>query len=223
MGATSVEPYVKERTHVTFRYWWHYSGGTMTDWGAHHNDIALWGTGYERSGPVRVEGKPRVQMIPGGYTAASEFEVHYTYANGVTHACRSTTDDSPFGGVINRNGQRHGIKFIGSDGWIWVTRGNIEASKDELLHEPLPSDAIRLYKSDNHMRNFFECVRSRKPTICDPEVGHRSASVCHLGVISIRLGRRLNWDPVAEKFVGDAEANQWLARERRKPWDYDAV
>src|SRR2546426_3193835 len=89
-GQTPAVPYVKERCHSSFRYWWEYSGGTMTDWGAHHNDIALWGIGLERSGPVSVEGKALGQMIPGGFTAASEYRVEYTYTSGVTHSCHST-------------------------------------------------------------------------------------------------------------------------------------
>src|SRR5205085_6152239 len=92
-GQTPDVPYEKERTHLTFRYWWEYSGGTMTDWGAHHNDIVLWATGNERSGPVSVEGKPLSEPIPGGFTVPSEFEIHFTYADGVTHTCRTTTAD----------------------------------------------------------------------------------------------------------------------------------
>lgn len=222
-GQTGPVPYVKERTHVTFRYWWDYSGGTMTDWGAHHHDIALWGLGLEPSGPVSVEGRSLVDMIPNGFTAASEYEVKYEYANGVTQTTASTADNNWAGGVVNKDGQQHGVKFEGNDGWIWVTRGRIDASDPELLNTPLPAGAERLYASDDHMGNFFECVRSRKLPICDVEIGHRSASVCHLGVISMRLGRKLRWDPEEETFVGDAEANGWLAREMRKGWGYDMI
>jgi predicted dehydrogenase len=218
----SVE-YVKERTHGTFRYWWDYAGGTMTDWGVHHNDIALWGLGLDPSGPVRVEGKPRVEMIPGGYTAYSEFEVHYTYVNGVTHTCQSTEANGPGGEVLDAKGQQHGIRFEGSEGWIFVTRGSIRASQPGLLETPLPAGAVRLYVSNDHMGNFFDCIRSRKPPICDVETGYRSASICQIGVIATRLGRPLPWDPAKQQFVGDEEANQWLAREMRKPWSYVAV
>jgi predicted dehydrogenase len=223
LGPTPEVAYVPERTHVTFRYWWEYSGGTMTDWGAHHNDIALWGIGLERSGPVSVEAKPLVEMIPDGFTAYSEYAVEYTYGNGVTHSCRSTSANAWNGSVVDAKGQPHGVKFEGSDGWIWVTRGKIEASDPEFLTTPLPADATRLYVSNNHMENFFDGVRTRKPPICEAEIGHRSASVCHLGVISLRLGRKLTWDPQAERFTNDAEANRWLAREPRKPWSYDSV
>jgi predicted dehydrogenase len=219
-GQTPAVPYVKERCHGSFRYWWEYSGGTMTDWGAHHNDIALWGIGLERSGPVSVEGKALVRMIPGGFTAASEYRVEFTYANGVTHTCQSTNADNPAGGSTGQ-GEHHGVKFEGTGGWIFVTRGNIEASKPELLTTPLASKSIELYVSNNHMGNFFDCIRARKQPICDAEIGHRSVSVCHLGVIAIRLGRKLRWDPDKEQFVSDQEADYWLAREQRKPWTYD--
>jgi predicted dehydrogenase len=220
-GPTPAVDYVPERTHVTFRYWWDYSGGTMTDWGAHHNDIARWGVGED--GPVKVTGKSMVEMIPDGFTAASKYAVEYTYANGVVHRCQSTAANNWFGGVVDPKGQQHGVKFIGADGWIFVTRGKIEASDPDLLKQPLPASATRLYASNDHMGNLFECIRSRKPTVCEPEVGHRSATVCHLGVLAMRLGRTLEWDPLKEEFKNDAEANKWLAREPRKPWSYDAV
>jgi len=217
-------PYVKERTHGSFRYWWDYSGGTMTDWGAHHNDIALWALGLDRSGPVSVEGRPLVEMIPGGFSASSEYDVTYIYENGVVHRCRSTNFDDPSGGVKEKSGQRHGVKFIGSNGWIWVTRGAIQASDPDFLTQPLTGGALqRLYVSNDHMGNFFDCVRSRKHPICDAEVGHRSATVCHLGVIAIRLGRKLRWDPGTESFVGDRDANRWLSREMKRPWNYSSV
>ena len=219
-GQTPAVPYVKERTHFSFRYWWEYSGGTMTDWGAHHNDIVLWALGHDGSGPVSIEGKQLVDMIPGGFTAASEYDVTYTYADGVVHTCKSTQGSEWWGGVKDKNLQQHGIKFIGSDGWIWVTRGTIQASDPDMLKEELPESAPRVYESRDHMGNFFDCVKSRETTICPAEVGHRSASLCHLGVIAIRLGRKLDWNPVKEQFVGDAEANGYVAREMRKPYDY---
>jgi predicted dehydrogenase len=219
LGPTPEVEYVPERTHVTFRYWWEYSGGTMTDWGAHHNDIVLWALGH--AGPVKINGKPTVEMIPDGFTASSEYSVEYRYADGVVHRCQSTTANAWNGSVVDAKGQQHGIKFTGAEGWIFVTRGKIQASDPELLKKELPASATRLYASDNHMGNFFDCIRSRKPTICDAEVGHRSASICHLGVISMRLKRELNWDPAKERFVAAADADKWLAREPRKPWSYE--
>ncbi len=223
MGQTPTVDYVKERTHFSFRYWWEYSGGTMTDWGAHHNDIALWAIDPPEGGPVSVEGKQLIEMIPGGFTAASEYQVRYTYANGVVHNCRSTVGSEWNGSVKDASKQQHGIKFIGSDGWIWVTRGEIKASDRDLLTQKLPASAKRVYESRDHMGNFVDCVRTCKPTICPAEVGHRSASMCHLGVTSIRLGRKLQWDPRKEEYVGDAEANSYVSRPMRKPYDYTMI
>jgi predicted dehydrogenase len=223
MGSTPDTPYVKERTHRTFRYWWDYSGGTMTDWGAHHNDIALWALDMDDSGPISAEGKQLVDMIPGGYTAASEYDLKYTYANGVIHNCKSTTATSPFGAVLDRDGQQHGIKFIGTDGWIWVTRGMIDASDRQLLTDKLPDSAPRVYVSSDHMGNFIDCVKTRKQPICPASVGHRSASMSHLGVLAVRLGRKLNWDPVKEQFVNDPEATRYIKRDMRGPYDYSMI
>ncbi len=222
-GQAQAHDYMPERCHQTFRNWFDYSGGTMTDWGAHHMDIGYWAVGLVA--PVRIQGKPLATPIPGGYTTFSEYEVRFEYANGVIFNVRTTADDSPFGGVINPDGQRNGIRFEGSDGWIWVNRDGIEASERDLLRAPLPDDAERLYVSNDHMGNFFECMGNRKDPICSVEVGHRSASVCHLGAISLRTGKPLQWDPEKELFTGEHadEANGYVAREMRKPYDYSFV
>lgn len=223
LGQAPKVDYVKERCHTTFRYWLDYSGGTMTDWGAHHNDIARWALGQE--GPTAVEAKVLAEPIPGGYTAISEYEVTFTWAGGVRHVAKTTRDDNIFGGVVNKNGQRNGIKFEGTDGWIWVTRGDIDASKDDIITTPLPASAVRLEASGDHMGNFFACVRSRKDPIAHVEVGHRSASLCHLAAIAMRLRRPLKWDATTEQFVGDgaADANAYVTREMRKPYDYGFI
>ena len=223
VGQAPMLPYIKERTHMKFRYWWEYSAGTITDWGAHHNDIALWATGYDRSGPISAEGKVLKEPIPGGFTVPSEFEITYTYANGVTHKSMTTVDDSPFGSVVNKDGQRHGIRFEGEDGWIWVTRGSINAHDREILKYKFGPDDNRLYFSNDHMANFLECVKTRKEPICPAEVGHRSATMCHLGAISVRLGRKVNWDPNKEAFVNDDEAQSLVSRPQRAPYDYSLV
>jgi hypothetical protein len=226
LGQTRVVPYVPERCHSFFRYWYDYSGGTMTDWGAHHNDIALWGLGLERSGPAAIEGRALIEPISGGYTAASQYEVKYTYPRGIEHICRSTSVNNRFGAPVREPGpgeKNHGVQFEGDDGWIYVTRGKIEASDPALLETPLPESAERLYVSDDHLGNFFDCLRTRKAPVCDAEIGHRSASICHLGVIAIRLGRKLQWDPQKETFIGDTEANGYVAGEMRVPWSYDSV
>jgi predicted dehydrogenase len=219
-GQTPSVPYVRQRCHTYFRYWYEYSGGTMTDWGAHHNDIAYWAIGL--TAPREVEGRPLTQPIPGGYTTFSEYEVKYTYANGVALLIHTTRDDNIYGESVNAKGQHNGIRFEGSAGWIWVNRHEITASDPGLLRTPLPPGAVRLYVSNDHMGNFFDCVRSRKPPICDVETGHRSATMCHLGAIALRTGYKLTWDYETERFVGDHShaANRYLSREMRKPYSY---
>jgi predicted dehydrogenase len=223
LGQTPKVDYVRQRCHTNFRFWYDYSGGTMTDWGAHHNDIARWAIGAD--GPTAVEGKALIQPIPGGYTAFSEYEVQYTYANGVIHTVRTTRDDTIYGTAVNEKGQHNGVKFIGSDGWIWVNRNEIDASNEDLVSTPLPDNAQRLYNSSDHMENFFDCVRSRKKPAADVEIGHRSASLCHMGVIALRVGQKLNWDPQAQEFVGEnaAIANPYVTRAMRPPYDYSFV
>ncbi len=223
LGQAPKVDYLPQRCHLYFRYWYDYSGGTMTDWGAHHNDIALWGIGLP--GPVAVEARALAQAIDGGYTAISEYDVKFTYADGVVHKARSTKGDNIFGGVEDPQGQRNGVRFEGEKGWIWVNRGNLRASDKALIDAPLPETAERLYTSNDHMGNFFECVRSRKLPIADVEAGHRAVSVCHLGVIALRTGFKLDWDPARQEFIGEhaREAGAYLSRELRKPYDYSFV
>ena len=251
-GQAPATEYVPQRCHGSFRQWWDYSGGTITDWGAHHFDIAQWGVGADGGGPVSVVGRELSTPVPGGYTAAADYWMEYEYADGVRMTCLSTQANAGDGGPQRRNRRRgradadrpaqpqarpatqpraeprpgilhNGVRFEGDDGWIVVSRGRIAASDPAVLEEELPPGAVRLYASDNHMGNFFDCVRSRERPVADVEVGHRSVSVCHLGAIAVRLGRKLKWDPKQEQFVGDEEANAMVAREMRKPWGYDAV
>jgi predicted dehydrogenase len=206
-GSTPEVPYVKERCHYTFRWFYEYSGGKMTDWGAHHNDIAQWGLGTDESGPVAVTAVGgEVAKKPNCYNCHPHFAVTYTYADG---ARLITTSDG-----------ENGNRFIGDRGWIFVNRSRIAASDPKLLEEPLGAGAARLYASNSHMGNFIDGVRTRTRPICDVAIGHRSASVCHIGVIALRLGKPLQWDPSAERFVGNGsnEANSMVAREMRSPW-----
>ena len=199
---------VYTRGHHEFRWWYDYSGGKMTDWGAHHNDIAQWALDMDESGPIAVEAEGEApSQEPNSYNVHPQFKVTYTYANGTKLICSSTGEN--------------GIKFIGEDGqWIFVSRSKIEASNKKLLDEKLPADATKLYLSTNHMQNFLEGVRTRKTCICPPEVGHRSVTVCHIGNIALRTGKKLKWDPVKEQF-DDAEANKMLSRPMRAPWKLD--
>lgn len=220
LGQAPPAEYFKERCYQNFRWWWDYAGGPVTHWGAHHNDIVRWAIGLD--GPVAVEARVVTPPLPDGYTTPSEFEATLTWAGGVKHIVRTTTADSPYGGILDPKGQRNGIKFIGAGGWIWVNRGGIEASDRELLRAPLPDHAIRLEVSKNHKGNFFDCVRSRRDPIASVETGHRSATICHLIAIALRTGLKLRWDPQSELFTGDGatEANRRLVREMRKPYDY---
>lgn len=231
-GQTPAVEYVPQRCHTYFRYWYEYSGGTMTDWGAHHNDIALWAI-PEEDPITTIEGKTLIEPIPGGYTTAPQYQAVFTTASGLQLHTLSTTGNTIFGGnadpakaplpELEQNKLKHGVKFEGSDGWIFVTRGSIKASKDEIIKTPLPENALKLRVSNNHMGDFFDCVKSRELPICHAGVGGRTAMICHLANISIRVSRKMNWDAKANKFVGDDEANKMLAREMRKPWGYDAV
>ena len=223
LGQTPLEPYFKERCHQNFRWWFNYAGGPVTDWGAHHNDIARWGIGLD--GPVAVAARAITPPLPDGFTTPSEFEATLAWANGVKQIVRTTTADSPYGAVLEANGQRNGIKFIGADGWIWVNRDGISASDPELLRTPLPADAVKLEVSKNHMRNFFDCIASRKDPIASVENGHRSACIGHLIISALRTGLKLQWNPEQEIFTGDgaAEGNKHVAREQRAPYNYNFV
>lgn len=223
LGQTPFVDFNGKNHHWNFRWWYQFSGGQMTDWGAHHNDIAQWGAGTERSGPVEFDGKSLKAMIPGGYDAASKYRIECKYANGVTMTILDEQTPHERGVVGEGKGTPNGVQFLGSDGWVFVSRGEIRASKPELIETPLPESAVRLYKSDNHMGNFFECIRSRKDPICDVEIGHRSISVAHLGVISVRLGRKIQWNPEKEEIVGDSDAARWLSRPMRKPYDWGFI
>jgi predicted dehydrogenase len=222
-GQAPATDYVPERCHTNFRFWTEYSGGSITDWGAHHNDIVRWAV--DQLGPQTVEGKRLVEPVKGGYSTPSEYEVTFTYAGGVTHVCKSTTASTIFGGKgdkpVPRSQMAHGVKFEGKDGWLFVTRGKIEASDPAMLNDKLSAEEHKVYVSDDHMANFFDCVKTRKPPICDAETGHRSVSICHLGNIAMKVGRKLTWDAEKEEFSGDKEANGHLAREQRKPWTYE--
>jgi len=220
-GQAPATDYIKQRCHRYFRFWYDYSGGTMTDWGAHHNDIAYWAIGLVA--PRKVEAERITQPIPGGYDAFADYAVHYEYENGVRLDIQTTRDDDIFGEKVNAQGQRNGIRFEGTDGWIWVNRSQLTASDPALLRKEMPENAVRLPVSKNHMGNFFECVHSREKPICDVEIGHRSATICHLGAIALRTGAKLTWNSIDEKFEGEnaSKANAYLSREMRKPYNYD--
>ena len=217
-GQTPDTQYVEERSHYTFRWWYEYSGGQMTDWGAHHLDIAQWAIG---SLPVKISGQAKYPADHGGFNVAVDFDAAYQYANGVTLTVKDTG--------------RNGILFTGERGRIFVNRGVVQGKPiEELTQNPLPRESWGGYGHDNlerplragkldaivnHMGNFFDCVQSRKQPISDVNSQHRSVSTCHLGNIAMRVGRDLNWDPQVEEFIDDAEANSHLKREQRSGFE----
>lgn len=178
-----------------FRAYRDYSGGSMTDWGAHHFDIAQWGLGMDESGPIEI-------IPPDGRAYA---RLTYKYANGVVM----------YHGGASGNA---GVEFIGTEGRVLVNRGYLETDPPELLDEPIGPDEIRLYDSPNHHDDWLTCIRTRNRPVCDVAVGYRSVTVCHLGNIAYWLKRPLRWDPVQERFVNDPGADRLLQRAMRSPW-----
>jgi predicted dehydrogenase len=203
LGPAPYREYSANRVHYQFRWFSDFSGGKMTDWGAHHNDIAQWGIGADGSGPVKVEAKG-IFSENGPHDVATKFDVNYTYANGVTMSCHAEGEN--------------GIKFHGTNGWVFVSRGKIDASDRDLLKVSFKDTDARLYKSDHHHNNWLDCIQSRELPICDVEIGHRSCTVCHLGNIALKLGRPLAWDPAKEDFVGDEQASRLVRKPMRAPW-----
>jgi len=206
LGPAPQRPYNQKRVHYLFRFFWDYSGGQMTNFGAHHIDIAQWALDMDNSGPVSIEGTAEFHP-QGWYETTMKCRITYTYDNGVKLTVGQLQDDI-----------KGGCTFIGSKGQIFVDRSKITSTPAEIVKEPLKDGDVKLYKSANHHQNFLDCVKSRKLPICDAEIGHRSATVCHLGNIAVRLGRKIEWDPVAEQFTADDEAAKMLSRPYRKPW-----
>ena len=203
LGPAPWAPYTEARCHYNFRFISDYSGGQMLNWGSHHVDIAQWGHGTDRTGPVEVVGTGQYPA-DGLYDNPVTYSVDYRYEDGVTLNCSTS----------NRNG----VRFEGTEGWVFVTRGLIDAQPKSLLNAVIGSNEIRLYDSGSHKGNFLECMRTRAETVAPVEVGHRSASMCHLGNIAMLLGRRLRWDPAQERFIDDPEADRLVARAMRGPW-----
>ena len=203
LGPSPWVPYNRKRFQWDFRWFFAYSGGQMTDWGAHHIDIAQWGLGMDKSGPISIDPIEGTKPQDGLFETYTSFRVECMYETGVK--------------LVVTNPE-HGTRFEGTDGWIQVWRGGMDAEPKSLLHEPIGANDVHLYTSPGHEQDWINCVRSRKRPICDVETGHRSVTVPHLCNIALRLGRKLNWDPVEERFVGDDEANRWLFRPYRDPW-----
>jgi len=202
LGPAPWAPYHKQRCHYEFRFILDYSGGQVTNWGAHHIDIAQWGLGMDESGPVEIEGKGEFPTT-GLFTTATKVHFEATYASGTKLTCET-------GGS--------GTRFEGADGWIHVDRGKLETQPDSLKKEIIAPTEIQLYKSRDHKQNFLDCIKSRKDPIANAETGHRTSTLCHLGNIAMLLGRKLKWDPRKELFIDDEQANRMCSRTMRSPW-----
>jgi len=199
VGPAMWRPYNNDLApHISFdgfpnwRYYSYYGGGGMTDWGAHHFDIAQWGLGMDGTGPVEI-------IPPDGKDVKV---LTYKYANGIP----MTRDNA------------NGVLFEGTKGKVEVNRGYLKTTPDSLKDQKIGPEQINLYNSPNHYTDWLDAIRKRTKPICDIEIGASSVTVCHLGNIAYRLQRPLKWDPKREVFVGDDEANRLLSRTMRSPW-----
>ncbi len=204
-GPSEKLPYIFARHHRNWRWHYSYGGGQLMDWIGHHNDIAHWGLGMDESGPEEVEAVGFTYPETDIYNAAVDYEVRCKYAGGVTTS------------ISNKN--TTGTKWIGENGWVYVNRGEIDASSREWLQEKFDRGPVKAYVSLDHRDNFLECMRTRKPCIAPAETAHRSITPGHLGLISRQLGRKLKWNPKRETILKDPEAEKLLKTVRyRKPW-----
>lgn len=207
LGPAPEAPYTISRTKQQhWRHVWDYSGGKFSDWGMHQLDTAQWANDTERTGPISISGKGTINE-GSMYNTFVDYEIDYEYENGVKLNVKS-------GGTS--------IHFYGSEGWCgsksWDS--GLEANKKSIVKDPIPKDGLHLYtcKGGEH-RNFLDCVKSRNEPYFPAEIGHRCATLCHLGNISMRLNQKLQWNPKTEKIGNSKEASSMLSRKMRKPWD----
>jgi predicted dehydrogenase len=209
------------RCHYEFRWWYEYSGGKLTDWGAHHVDIATWGLGKTDTGPVSIDPvmaehpvkfKDGMPLDDTQYNTATAFLIQAKFADGKE--------------IEIRHDQNNGILFEGTKGRIFVNRGRLTGKPvEDLVSNPLPEDALeKAYKNRplvSHFQNFFESVVARTEPISDVYSHHRAVSTCHLAGIAARLGRKIQWDPKTESVVDDKLAQSFVARESRKRFEIE--
>ncbi len=217
-GQSPAHEYCPERCDYSFRWWYEYSGGIMTDWGAHHMDIVHWALGLDDSGPLSVDGsKTEMPKIPNGYNAPPSPIVDYIFPGDIP--------------VHLDTGKNNGVLFEGEKGRIFVDRGKIvgkpieEQDADKKLKDEIMAGVTKLFhgntaKIGDHMGNFFEAWMHNLPPVSDVVSQHRAVSSCHIGNISCRLGRKLTWDAAKEEFVGDDEANAMRNRAQRSPYQF---
>jgi predicted dehydrogenase len=208
LGPAPYEPYTPRRCHGSFRWLYDYSGGQLTDLGAHFNDLAQWANGSQYAGPTEYEGWAEFPK-DGLFNTPVRFGVVATYPDGVKMIIHDETEPG--------RGPR-GNKFVGTEGWVSVDdTGKVTASSDEILRQLSSTQRGYEYMMGHH-RNFLDCVKTRAKTIAPPEVAHRSTTTCHIANICLRLGRKLTWDVEAERFVSDSQADRMMARAMRSPW-----
>jgi myo-inositol 2-dehydrogenase/D-chiro-inositol 1-dehydrogenase len=243
-GQAPANEYCHQRTHANFRWWYEYAGGIITDWGNHHMDIAHWGADCELTGPISVEARGMFPNdgAPNSFNTADRFFSRMHYANGVEMLYFSSVNDrQTYGGVAKTHDEmtrekiqrlfgddcpeeiksfdRNGIMFIGDKGRVFVNRGGVYGrAVEELKDNPLAENAWRVPESNDHMGNFFDCVKTRHEPVSPVRIQHRTITACHLTNISLRLNRKLAWDPGTQQIVGDPAANAWQAREQRSPY-----
>jgi predicted dehydrogenase len=213
LGQAPEVPYCPQRCDFDFRWWLAYSGGQVTDWGVHHGDIALWALGMENSGPTKISGKGNFPQIENGFDVAVDFDCNYEFADGHTARLYSGKNELIIGGDRGR---------------IRVNRGGLTGKPVEELSEKdsdwMQEEILKLCNGKqpgNHMKNFFQCVKEGGKPISDVWSHHRSVSLCHLANIAMRLDRSLQWNPEAEKFVSDDEANSMVGRKQREKYQID--
>ena len=213
LGSAPKAPY-RGVCHWNWRWILDYSGGQLTDWAGHHIDIAHWGLGLDRTGPIEVSGEG---VYPGPnelYNVPTEFDFNCKYKSGVTIRVANAAR-LPMG---------MGVTWYGEKGWIHVDRGDVlTASAPELISEKLGDNKKALYNSSSHIGNFLECIRSRKETIAPVEVAHRSISVGLLGEIAMTTKQKIKWDPVNEQIINNLDASKLLMRKFRAPWKIPTV
>ena len=216
VGPARMEPYIEARVHGNWRWNYNIGGGQLLDWIGHHCDIAHWGLGFDNSGPIEVEGQGEFPPKDAVWNTCTRYRINAKYPGDIEMVLAGGHDDI-----------KSGTKWIGTEGWVWVNRGNaFESSHAEWMDARTLPENLRKVKlpltagKNPHQRNFLDSVKSRQPTVTPVEAAHHSAIPGHLGLISMLTGRKLKWDAGKEVILGDAEASKLLTREYRAPWHH---
>jgi predicted dehydrogenase len=209
IGPSQMEPYIKGRVHMNWRWNYNIGGGQLLDWIGHHCDIAHWGLDCDQTGgPLEIEGVGVFPPKDAVWNTCTKYRVTCSYPNDVTLVIAGGHNDI-----------KSGTKWIGTEGWVWVDRGGYDATEIDWFRQ-IPADKykVKLYRSDNHQKNFIDCVKSRQPTITPVETAHHSALPGHLGLIAMITGHKIKWDSAKEEIIGDPEATKLMSRPYRSPY-----